>query len=215
MIRRLGWRWQIGLRTMILLVVAVALGLNIARERDTIPELRGRLQGLQSSRPSDLRIIDPAAIAAQKNDSPWTDEDSWQVYLPLGGRYRLCLATRVGSVDDQPSRVESVEIEPGRHMVSVDRQRIGLGWRITATWNQKDRLQLDEPGNWLDRTGGWGWTNEIPDRLHVPLGRPVLLAYTRYFTMKAPLAPVLPSPSVEVPGLKLWIETEAAPPPAP
>ena len=202
-------RWQLGLRTTILLVVVAALGLNIARDRRVLRRLRPEAKRVELRRPAQWQLdtTDPHQVAIHNLDFSWGPGDSWEVYLPPGGRYRLCLATRVGRFKDQPTHYESIPIEPGQHLLSLDEQRVGAGWRVVATWNRIDRLAIDETGDWLPT---YEFNGSGMSAHHVPLGKVVTLLYRRHGPPKSP------TPSAEVPGVRLWIETEGvagSPPP--
>ena len=199
-------RWQLGLRTTILLVVVVALGLNLARDRRALRRLAPEAaRATFLRRRATLDATGPRQVASKNLAMSWGPDQSWEGNLPPGGRYRLCLATRVGRFEDRPANFQSATLEPGRHLLSLDEQRIGTGWRLIATWNRVDRLLADETGDWA---ANGSWTGGMMDSPHATLGQAITLVDRKNGRAPGPWPPNSPTPIPEVPGVRLWIETE-------
>ena len=204
--------WQVRLRTALLIVVVAALGLNLARDLGQLPALGRRAARDQEFNRRELDMDGSDRVATVELVSPWAVEDRWDVYLPPGGRYRLCLATRVGEFGDRPSSFKSAPIKPGRHILSIDEQSVGIGWRVAATWNRAEVLAIDETNNWF---GHAGHMVEMSGKSHFPLGGRIPIIAKKFLGGR-PGQVLLPPPGpvVEVPGIQMWIEAEPEGPPA-
>ena len=85
-------RWQFGLRTVFLLMAAIAVWMTYFINRRENALLEQRIKAMVPLA-HELVIDDPGRVAVVKLDEKWYDENRWEIYLPPGA-YRLCLATR-------------------------------------------------------------------------------------------------------------------------
>lgn len=208
-------RWQFGLRSLVLLTAAVAVWLTYALERRRIADLSTRIASLRALA-HDLVVDDPGKIAVVKREELWYDENRWDIHLPAGCRYRLCLATRGIADQGFPTPAASAPISPGRHIVAVDQVRDGDGWRITAACDGKSVLTIAEPKEWDPGTGA-SISSDYQVSQQIDPGESVVLFRRRF---KGPRNPQGSStlPQGPTSGVMLWIEpyvpTAAGPAPA-
>ena len=178
--RRARPRWQIGLRGLGLVLLAVALWLTVVANRREIARLEGRIATLRPIA-RELVIADPSRFAAVLREPRWQGEDRWDVHVPAGS-YRLCLATR-GVEDGQPGPggpdslapvVRSLPIGPGRHRVELDFARGDGPYRIAFGVDGGPRERVEEPKEWGSdgSMGGGPVHRERPGRGRPAAGPP-------------------------------------------
>ncbi len=198
---------QVGLRTPILIVAAAAVVCSIVSERRRIAELIPRVEKLRRLA-RELVVVDPTQLAAVQVEPLWDNDDRWNVYLPPGGIYRLCLATRAIDTANITVPISSATIGPGDHEIACTVEPAGRDWWVRATVDGKPKLAAEEPAAWKTSHstsgGGVGGTTEP-----FPIGRPVVLTRRRFLSAD-------PSGSVTErrepgPGILLWIEATADP----
>ncbi len=207
-------RWQVGLRGLALLVVAVAVWMAYFVDRREIPRLESRIAALRPiSR--ELFVDDPRQIAVVKREGMWYDENRWEIYLPEGS-YRLCLATR--QVDDlspgvrRPADpvslapvVKSMPIGAGRHQVDLDLNPEQGVWKIAVGLDRAGRVEVEEPKEWGPDTGSSGGS-EVSASEQRPADRPLVLFRRRF------MKPDGKVPKGPTDGVLVWIERTAGPP---
>src|SRR4051812_6583864 len=89
---RKRWRWQFGLRSLILMTAALAAWLTVFVNRRFNETLESRIQVMRPLA-HVLEIDDPSKVAIVRLEEYWYDDHRWEVYLPAG-QYQVCLATR-------------------------------------------------------------------------------------------------------------------------
>jgi hypothetical protein len=195
-------RWQVGLQTLFLLMAAIAVWITVFVNRRHNAWLQGRITAI---RPVARQLIveDPAKIAVVKQEEYWYDENRWELYLPPGRSYRLCLATRDVDQDGLAPPVQTAPLPPGRHLLALDQEQGPDSWRLTASWDQTGRLTAEEPREWNPSSGSMGGgQHSICTQL--PPDQPLIL-FRRRFTRpdgKGSFA----SPDGPCEGILLWIE---------
>ena len=147
-------RWQVGLRTVFLLLAAIAVWMTYFLNRRHNAALAARIAVMRPMA-RELAIDDEGRIAVVKLEELWFDENRWEVYLP-DGAYRLCLATRGIEQNGLVPAVKSARLGAGRHFLALEQQRVESGWRVTATWDGTGRLTVEEPAGWDPGSGSSG-----------------------------------------------------------
>lgn len=205
-------RWQVGLRTIILLTAAVAVWLSYALERRRIAGLTARIISLRPLA-RELEVDNPSKIAVVKQEELWYDENRWDVYLPADRRYRLCVATRGIADDVIPPPAASAPLAPGRHVVAVDQLKDGDGWRVVAECDGARLLSVAESKEWDPGSGSMGGGNYSLSEQFAP-DRPLILFHRRFMGPRDAKG-VSTTPKVPTAGVMLWIEPEAGAPSKP
>lgn len=199
-------RWQLGLRTLVLLLAAIAVWMTYFINRRQIESLAARIATMRPLA-RELVIDDPRKIAVVKLQELWMDDHRWEVYLPAG-QYRLCLATRGVDQTGLAPIVRSGRIGPGRHLLGLEQRREQDGWRVTATWDGTGRLTAEEPREWDSGRGSMGG-GEFSLSTQLAADQPAVL-FRRIFTRQDARGQwSIPSGPAE--GVLLWIERVAGP----
>ncbi len=194
--------WQVSLRTLFLLIAAIAVWLTYAINRRHNAALDARIRSMYPMA-HELVVDDPKQFAAVKLEEYVYDQKHWDVYVPAG-RYRLCFATRDIDINGMPKISKSVALEPGRHRLALAQAHTEDHWSFGVTRDGKTFLSLDEkkdwePGNGSSTAGGFSISEQLPTE------KPLVLMRRRYMT------PSNGGQSYGVPngptnGLMLWIE---------
>jgi hypothetical protein len=194
--------WQVGLRTLFLVVVAIGVWIGYLQNRKRIDILKQRIKVMQTLA-HELVIHDPGKIAVVQKEALWHDDNRWEIHLPKGA-YRICLATREIPPNAGAGPVVASEpIEAGRHTVSLVVEKEKSAWHITVTRDGATALTAAEPIEWNDghgssTSGGFSESNELDP------AEPVFLM-RRHFMRRGPNG-VSRSPSGPAEGILLWIE---------
>ncbi len=106
-------RWQVGLRTLFLLMAAIAVWMGYSVNLRDNAALRARIEAMIPIA-HELVIDDDAKIAVVKMEPYWYDENRWEIHLP-DGSYRLCIATRGVDENGFAPVKKSAAIGAGRH----------------------------------------------------------------------------------------------------
>jgi hypothetical protein len=138
--------WQVGLRTMFLLIAAIAVWLTYFINRRHNATLVSRIRAM-APLAHELIVDNPKKIAVVKLEQYWFDDDRWEIYLP-DGQYRLCVATR-GIEEGKLAQVtKSQPIKAGRHHVALVKRLDKDIWRVTVAWDGAGLLAVEEPKDW-------------------------------------------------------------------
>lgn len=199
-------RWQVGLRTVFLLVMAVAVWVTVFVNRRENARLQARIEA-STPLAHELEVDDPGKVAVVKLEEYWFDENRWDVYLPAG-RFRLCLATREVDEAGLAPLVQSKPVAAGRHRLALDQVRVKDAWRVTATLDGADLLAVDEPKDWDPGAGSTGG-GQYPVSTQFAADKPVVL-FRRRFTRRDSQgrSQTPPGPCA---GVLLWIERTGGP----
>lgn len=196
-------RWQVGLRTTIYLVAAVAMGMSIVADRRRIAILAPRIASLKPE-VRELEVIDPARTAVVEMEDLWMAGRRWEVYLPKGTKYRLCIATRGVDGPKIVASSQTIPLAEGRQVVGLKEEEIGKTWRLTATADS-GRMTMTETSDWkLDGASSGGGAAAVSSQS--PPERPIILTYRTYQNRSDSGTYVKPDGPSN--GLILWVEPE-------
>lgn len=197
-------RWQFGVRSLFLLMTAIAVWTTYLSNCRHIAALEA---GITAMRPltHELIVDDADKIAVVKLEQLWIDENRWEISLP-NGQYRLCMATREIDKDGLAPVVKSERIEPGGHSIALEQQQDDAGWRLTVAWDGKRLLTVEEPKKWYPGSGSTGG-GQYEQSAQLAADQPVVL-FRRRFTRPDGTGQVTES-SGPTEGVLLWIEPRA------
>ena len=202
-----GVRWQVGLRTLLLLMVACAVWAahwSYVRHADSLERENAKLAPLV--RELVVQDLDQAAIV--KEHSKWFDDFRWQCYLPEG-RYRLSLATRQIGEDATrefamfPSPTASTDLPSGRHVVSLEQINEEQQWRVRVLVDKQVVLDHVEPKEWNSAHGSSGGAR-IDALEQFSFERPIELFRRRFMVPRE--GGGYSSPQGPTNGVLLWLE---------
>jgi hypothetical protein len=200
-------RWQVGLRTLFLLIFAVAAWLGVLRNREKTRDLESRL-GVLRSLARELEVDDPGRIAAVRKLDQWISEDRWELYLPPGS-YRVCMATRRLNTTGFPPVMKSVPISPGRHRLALDQRNDGTSWKGVFTCDGAELLTIVEPKEFPG--AGTSSSIDITTSEQFPTDAPLVLARHEFSNSSSGTTT---NPNALSDGLMLWIEPDPGATPA-
>jgi hypothetical protein len=199
--RRDRRRWQFGLRTLSLLMAAIAVWLTFFINRRHNATLEARIKAMVPLA-HELVIEDAKKIAVVKLEEYWYDENRWDIYLP-DGRYRLCLATREVDESGLAPVAKSRPIKAGRHRLALEQRRDGDVWRVTVAWDRTGLLAVEEPKDWDPGVGSSGGGDySVGEQLAAD--KPAVL-FRRRFTREVSEGQMT-TPRGPTEGILLWIE---------
>jgi hypothetical protein len=193
--------WQIGLRTILLFMAAIAAWMTYVANRQHNAWLRQRITALRPLA-RELVIDDETQIAVVKLEELWYDENRWELYLPPG-EYRLCVATHNIDRNGLAPVVTSTLLKSGRHSLALEQAEDQAGWHARVTSDGSGRLVVDEPKVWNPGHGSSGGS-QISVSTQLPANQPAVLfrrVYMRPFGKGGAQSPSGPSN-----GILLWIE---------
>jgi hypothetical protein len=195
-------RPQIGLRTMVLLIAVIGVGMTVVVNRRQIQALESSLPAIRQLARA-LKIDDASQIAIVKLDQLWMNSDRWDVYLPAG-EYRICLATQ--EIDDKGlgALKKSAPIKAGRHRLGLEFQRDGDLWRFQVTADGSELLGTDETKEWGATGHSSGGGDVYSTSTQLPADTPLVLYRRRNGVRVSPTRTVTPKGPIE--GILLWIE---------
>lgn len=198
-------RWQVGLRTLFLLICAVGAWLGVMMNRSRTEAMRSGLHVLRSFA-RELEVDDPAQIAVVQKLEQWMDEERWDLYLPPGS-YRICMATRTIGASGLPPVMTSEAIGPGRHRLALDQRTEPSAWKAVLTCDGSERLTLEEPKTFPGNSASTA--DMISTSQQFPVNAPVILYHRQFWNSSGNGVSLAPTRSSD--GLMLWIEPAPAP----
>jgi hypothetical protein len=141
--RRVRRRWQLGLRTVFLLMAAIAAWLTYFVNRRHNAALAARINAIVPLA-HELIVTDPKKITVVKLDEEWIDENRWDICLP-DGNFRLCLAT--SGIDDNGLApvVKNVPITPGTHRLFLAESRDKNPRQVRVLCDDKEAIAWAAP----------------------------------------------------------------------
>lgn len=203
-------RWQFGVRDAVLLVVVVALAASIRVNRRRADELAPRIAQL---RPivRELDVADPRQFAAIPRPPDFTGDLAWDVHVPDGSEFRLCIATRgIGERGVAPP-ARSVPIAPGRHRLTLAMWEDFGPTRFIVHDGAERRLAVDESGGWAVALGNPLRPLDATS-IQGPADLPfVLLRRFRFAPAPPARATIVTVPPVTGEGLLIWVEPAGGP----
>ena len=136
-------RWQVGLRTLFLLMAAIAVWLAYIVNRRHNAALEAHINAM-APLAHELIVGDPKKIAAVKLDDSWFNENRWDIYLP-DGAFRLCMATHGIDANGLAPVVTSSSMARGTHRLVLIEQRDQDPWRVTVLVDGLELFAVAEP----------------------------------------------------------------------
>lgn len=204
-------RWQVGIRTLVLLTAACAVWLTFFVNRWHNARLESRIRAMHPLA-HELMVDDETKIAVVKLEEMWMDENQWDLHLPVRG-YRLCMATREIDRLGYPSVLKSAPLKPGRHRLVLVQERDTTTYHLSVRCDDAMLVNADEPAEWNPNKGSEGG-GDFSQSEQMAADKPFVLYRKRF--MKPDGKPGYSStPSGPTEGLMIWIEPVPAPPAAP
>jgi hypothetical protein len=197
-------RWQVGLRTLFLLLAAIAVWLTYFVNLRHNASLERRINAMVPLA-HELIVDDPKKVAAVKLEQHWFEENRWELYLP-DGTYRLCLATRGIAPAGLAPIVKSAPIASGTHQLALERQQNDDGSLVTVLWDGKALMEEQETKDWSAK-GSTSSVNFAQSEQRSP-DTPIEFLRLRFMHPDGKGRSTTPTGPTQ--GILLWIE-QAAP----
>ncbi|WP_422923190.1 hypothetical protein [Singulisphaera sp. PoT] len=144
-------RWQIGMRTLLLLAAEFAVWIAFIKHRAEIARLKPQIESMRSIA-RELVVADESKVSAVKHSELWIDDDHWDVYLPDGG-YRLNLATRQIAGKGTVPPLKTVQISHGKREIALEQKQVGETWHFTISLDGREVIKTIEQKDWNSGTG--------------------------------------------------------------
>ncbi len=193
-------RWQVGLRTLFLLMAAIAVSMAYFINRRHNAALAARIEAM-APLAHELIVNDPKQIAIVKLEDLWMGEDRWEIHVPEG-RYRLCLATHGIGQDGFATVTQGAPIAPGRHQLAFEQRRTKDAYRVIVRRDGTELIAREEPSVWdtghtITTGDNYSTSQQFP-----PDARVVLLR--RRFSPRNNTSRMTPGGPID--GVLIWIE---------
>lgn len=201
-------RPQFALSTFLLLIAALASWAAHWQAIQHTGSLRRQVHALQQIA-RELRVSDPAQFAAVHRLPQWCDEHIWDVYLPPGNAYELCLALenieRVPvSTTSVPKPARVVTLEPGRHAVELKDDATDQGWSFTVLVDGEVVIEETRPPSWNSSRSS-SQRRKISSSEQQSTDQPLELFHRRFFVDTGNGSST--STSGPSKGVQLWIRS--------
>lgn len=198
-------RWQVGLRSLLLLMAVAGAWAAYVANRVQIPQVQRRIDVL-SPLVRELKIDDLTQVAAVLLEPRWYDEHRWQIYLPEG-EYRVCLATRQIGQADFPAQFVHVPLPAGQQLLELKRipgpdpdKKVG---RISVWLNDRELVGIDETPDWHANNSSVGGC-PFSECTQFPVAKPITLFRRQYMTPGPNGSEYKPNQIGD--GILVWIE---------
>ena len=198
-------RRRLSLLHVFLVIAIAAIVTAFWDARRQTQTLQAQLPALRSAA-RELIIEDPREYAAVHRHETWWDEMVWDVYLPPGNDYQLCIAEGMIGDDGFIEPADRLPIGAGRPTIEVDIDGTEDARVFTLMvdgqkrWSRHTAVEQVIPNESSGSSGG----SEIGDSASQPTDQPLVLFKRRYH--RAPRNRSWNSDDPN-PGYLLWIET--------
>lgn len=200
-------RWQVGIRTLVLLTAAFAVYLAYYLNSSENQRLEARINAMRPLA-HELLIDNPKKAAVVQKEPLWYDDNEWEVYLPKG-QYRLCLATRAIDREAFPPVKESAILAAGRHRIALEQERGEKTHHVFVTEGGRRLLTVEEPKAWDPSSGSEGAGGYSVSEQLAP-DKPFSL-FRRRFMGPRDAKGMSQTPNGPTNGIMLWIEPVPGP----
>jgi hypothetical protein len=204
-----GWRrWQWNLKTLLLLMAAIATWTAYVRTTRLNQRLRDEVGTLRELA-GELVVTDAEQFAIVDSPDQWYGENRWDVYLPPGSDYAMNLATRRVDENGVPEAAEKVLLEHGHHQVRLEQEQRGDHWEISVELDGRVAITAREASDWAGDRGSTGMV-DYGGTEQFPTDEPLILERSRFLHAAPPPSSPRASTEPDEPsnGLILWIEKD-------
>jgi hypothetical protein len=198
--------WQVSVRTLLLIMAAIAVWITVVVNWFQNSDLEQRIMAVRPLA-RGLNVYDPRRIAVVARDPLARDEEAWYVFLPHP-EYRVSLATRgIKQTGLSPALFESRPMQGGRHRIALAQKKTPGGWRISITVDNQQLLAVDENTGWNDGSPFVGGNEIGISEQRSP--KELLVLFRRRFTRAVGSA----DPTLDAPcnGILLWLDPVVKP----
>lgn len=195
-------RWQVGIRTLVLVIATFAVWMTVLINRRQVARLESRIAAIRPLA-HELLVEDEKKIAIVKLAEKWMDENQWDLHLPAR-EYRLCIATRGIDREGFPASEASAPLKSGRHRLVLLQGRDQSAHRISVVCDGTPIVTVDEPigrNQWMGSEGG-GQFSTIEQ---LAADKPIVL-YRKRFMKPTGKKGFSQTPTGPTEGIMVWIE---------
>jgi hypothetical protein len=196
-------RWQVGMRTLLLAMAAIAVWIAFFINRRQNALLRERIHAMRLIA-HELVINDDQKTAVVSLEKMWFDQDRWDIYLPRRD-YRLCIATRgIVYQEGTASKLKCEPLKPGRHRIALVQKKNEKDWQVNVMVDDAEFLSVREPREWGDVSRSFGGDQFSISEQAAADERVIL--FERIFMADDGPAGAVQNPSGPMNGIQLWLE---------
>ena len=195
-------QFKFGLATAFLIVAVVAAGLRNWQVDQKIKNLELQMPGLREAA-RELVVDDASMFAVVKRNEEFFGESIFDVHLPEGQTWRLCMA--LDKIDEQglAQVVGEFALAPGRHMIEVRYEKEKNESIASVLADGTQVIQEARPKDWEERTGSSGGA-KFSSSAERDISKPLVLYRTRFMQKVPPRGSSVPKqPSA---GILVWVE---------
>lgn len=211
-------RWQVGIRTLVLVIATFAVWMTVLLNRRHVAMLESRIAAMRPLA-HELLVEDEKKIAVVKLAEKWMDENQWDLHLPAR-EYRLCIATRGIDSEGFPPVEKSAPLKSGRQRLVLVQGRDQSGHHISVARDGTPIVTVDEPIGWNPGMGSEGG-GQFSTIEQLAADKPVVLYRKRFMQPKGirvsqtPAGRILggssQTPTGPTEGIMVWIEPQPRP----
>ena len=198
------WVPQLTLSTLMIVMAVICMVTAWWQLRLRNQRLETQIAAMSLLAPS-IQIENPSQYAAVRRTLEWYDESIWDVYLPPGNEYRVCLGTDKLRGEEKaaavpPEVVAEYEISSGQYEFELKSETTSEESNVQVFVDGKTIIDYSEAENWNVRgtsSGGANWTVATQQTTD----KPFTLYLRRFHPPKGGL-----STEDAAKGIKVWIE---------
>jgi hypothetical protein len=194
-------RWQVGLRSLVLIMAAISVWIAFFINRRQNALLRERIHAMHLIA-RELVINDDQRIAVVSLEKMWSDQDQWDIYLPHRD-YQLCIGTRRIGPEGTPREFTAKPLKPGRHRIALVQQKRDKDWQVVVMVDDSEFLSVREPAQWGDVSSSFGG-DQLSTSQQFAADQQVILFGRLFMADDVPAS--VRNPSGPMNGIMLWLE---------
>ena len=199
-----GFSLQIPLLTFFLVIALFAVSLVCWQAGQSIERVEHQLEGLRDVA-RELEVDDPTQFAVVDKVDQWFGENNFEIYVPTGQSYQLCLALDAIDKKGIPNPQSFVCLPAGVHRIEIVYDANGDEPTIEILIDGQTVIEESRPKGWEPRVGSSGGM-QFSRNLQFPVAEPVVLFRRRFMERLSNGSVAVPkNPSA---GILVWVEPE-------
>jgi hypothetical protein len=183
-------------------MAVIAIGIAIRNVRRDTEILRAQIPGLLSVA-RELEVDDPTRFAVVARLPEWFAEMIWDLHVPEGATFELCLAMDQIAQDGLAEPVKCVQIDSGRRKIEFKYETRPDDSIASVLVDDEVVIRERRPKDWEPRVGSSGSSSISHSDQH-DAAKPLVL-FRRRFMVRVTKGNST-TPKVPTQGILIWIE---------